>query len=160
MMSRELGEKRIDLQMRTQLWSFPAAIPDFMYIFNWRLIALQCCAGFCLQQCESAVSWHTSPSLWSLFPTTPPSQPSGSSQGTELSSLRYAAASPQLPISHTAAYIRQCSSLGSSHPLLPPLCPQIHSLCLHLYSCPTNRFISTFFPDAIVALNKTMFSLF
>ena len=130
MMSRELGEKTIDLQMRTQLWSFPAAIPDFMYIFNWRLIALQCCAGFCLQQPESAVSLHISPSLWSLFPTTPPSQPSGSSQGTELSSLRYAAASPQLPISHTAAYI--CHSILS----ICPTCPFPHCVCRSiLYVC-------------------------
>ena len=27
----------------------------------------------------------------------------------------------------------------------PTLCPQVHSLCLHLYSCPVTRFISTFF---------------
>ena len=27
----------------------------------------------------------------------------------------------------------------------PSSCPQVHSLCLHLYSCPTPRFIRTFF---------------
>ena len=41
-------------------------------------------------------------------------------------------------------------SLNSSHPLLPPLCPQVCStlyvLCLHCY--PANRFISTIFPDS------------
>ena len=38
-------------------------------------------------------------------------------------------------------YICQCYSLSSSHPLLPLLCPHTHSPCLHLYSCPANRFI-------------------
>ena len=33
-------------------------------------------------------------------------------------------------------YICQCYFLNSSHPLLPPLCPQVHSLCLCLHSLP------------------------
>ena len=33
--------------------------------------------------------------------------------------------------------------------LLPPLCLQVHSLCLCLYSCPANRFISIIFSDSI-----------
>jgi len=39
--------------------------------------------------------------------------------------------------------------LSLSHPLLPLLCPPVHSLCpcLHLFS--VNRFISTIFPDCI-----------
>ena len=36
-------------------------------------------------------------------------------------------------------------SLNSSHPRLCLLCPQIPSLCLCLYSCPANRFISPIF---------------
>ena len=27
----------------------------------------------------------------------------------------------------------------------PSLCPQVHSLCLHLYSCPAPKFFRTFF---------------
>ena len=42
-------------------------------------------------------------------------------------------------------YIFHCCSLSSSHLLLPSLYPQVSSLCLHLYSCPANRFISTIF---------------
>ena len=38
-----------------------------------------------------------------------------------------------------------CYSLNSSHPLIPPLCPQVRSLCLHLHCCPADRFISTIF---------------
>ena len=36
-------------------------------------------------------------------------------------------------------YICQRYSLNSSHPLLPPLCPQVPSLCLRLYSRPANK---------------------
>ena len=39
--------------------------------FNWRIIALQCCAGFCQQQCESAASIHYVPSLLNR-PSIPP----------------------------------------------------------------------------------------
>ena len=43
----------------------------------------------------------------------------------------------------------QCYSVNSSHPLLPLPFPQVCSLCLHLYSCSTNRFIITIFLDSI-----------
>ena len=43
----------------------------FLKIFNWRIIALQCCAGFCQQQCESAASIHYVPSLLNR-PSIPP----------------------------------------------------------------------------------------
>ena len=43
----------------------------------------------------------------------------------------------------------QWYSLKLFHPLLPPLFPQVFSLCLCLYSCPANRFISTIFLDSI-----------
>ena len=33
--------------------------------------------------------------------------------------------------------------------LLSLLCPQVHSLCFRLYSCPTNRFICSSFLDSI-----------
>ena len=42
----------------------------------------------------------------------------------------------------------QCYCLNFSCPLLPLLCPQVNSLCLCLYSCPANRFISTIFLDS------------
>ena len=43
----------------------------------------------------------------------------------------------------------QCYSVNSSHPLLPLLFSQVCSLCLHLYSCSTNRFIVSIFLDSI-----------
>ena len=55
---------------------------------------------------------------------------------------------------HTVVYVFQRYSLSSPHPLLPPLCPQAHSLSLHLYSCPAKRFISTIFLDSIVPVQS------
>ena len=46
-------------------------------------------------------------------------------------------------------YIFQCCFLNLSYLLLPPLCPQVHSLCLCCHFFPANRFISTFFLDFI-----------
>ena len=42
-----------------------------------------------------------------------------------------------------------CYALNLSHPFLPLLCPQVSSLCLRLYFCPANRFISASFLDYI-----------
>ena len=60
-----------------------------------------------------------------------------------------AAASHWLSVLHIRGYVCQCYSPNASHPLLPPLCPQVCSLRLHLYSCPANRFISTVFLDSM-----------
>ena len=76
--------------------------------------------------------------------TRPPSFPSRSSQSTKLSFLCHA----ELPTSHLF-HMWSHISLNVSHPLLPPLCPQVCSLLLHLFSGPENRFISTIFLDSI-----------
>ena len=50
-----------------------SSISFIFYIFNWRIITLQCCVGFCCTVCKSAISIYISPpSRTSL----PPSQPS------------------------------------------------------------------------------------
>ena len=59
----------------------------------------------------------------------PPSHPSRSSQSTRLSSLLHSSFLPAICL-HMAVCICQCYFLSSSHPLLPPLCPQAHSLYL------------------------------
>ena len=64
---------------------------------------------------------------------TPHPTPLGHHRTLELrarvqSSLCYIAASHQLSISHMVMYTCQCYYLNSCHPLLPPLCPQVHSL--------------------------------
>ena len=65
----------------------------------------------------------------------------------------------QLPTSHLF-YAWQCvgfnATLSSSHSLLPPpQCPQIHSLCLHLYFYPANRSISPILLQRMHILNSS-----
>ena len=62
--------------------------------------------------------------------------------------LCYIATSHQLSILHMGVYICLCNFIHSSHPLLPLLCPQVHSLHLHFYSFPAHRFINTIFLDS------------
>ena len=52
---------------------------------------------------------------------------------------------PLLSILHTVIFMPQCYSPSSSHRLLPPLWPQVSSLCLLLYCRPACRFIRTIF---------------
>ena len=42
------------------------------FIFDWRIIALQCCVGFAIQQHESAISIHMSPPSLTSLPTPTP----------------------------------------------------------------------------------------
>ena len=85
------------------------------------------------------------PSCISLPPSL--SHPSRWSQSTQLISLCYAAASHELSILHLVVYIYVSMLLSHFVPAYPSPspCPQVHSLCLCLYSCPTPRFIRTFF---------------
>ena len=81
--------------------------------------------------------------------TRPPSFPSRSSESSKLSPLCYT----ELPTSrlfHTwqCIYSVLLSHFIPSSSLSTP-CPSVHSLHLHLYSCPTNRFICTIFLDSI-----------
>ena len=128
----------------------------FLIDLYWSIIASQYRVSFwCTTKWNSPVHTHvpiSPPSCVSLPSSL--SHPSRSSQSTELISLCCAAASHQPTIFHSVVYICQCCSHfapGSpSHP-----CPQVHSLCLHLYSWPATRFISTiwvfktFFLDSI-----------
>ena len=47
--------------------------------------------------------------------------------------------------------------LSLSHPLLPLLCPQVCTLCLHLCSGPANSLISIIFLDSIYMCKYTVF---
>ena len=85
-------------------------------------------------------SWGCA-SILSVMPNVAPDTPipypfhqSWSLQSTSLSSLCYIAACHSLSVLHMVVYICQHYSLSSSHPLFPPLCSQVHSLHLPLYS--------------------------
>ena len=80
-----------------------------------------------------------------LLPSHHPRLP----QSVRLDFLCCTATSHQLSILHTTVYIYQCYFFNLFHPLLPPLCPLVSSLCLHLHSFPANGFISTISLDSI-----------
>ena len=121
----------------------------FFFFFDRSLLECNCFTMLCqfllytqVNQPYAYISSHI-PSLLSLLPSSL-SHPSRSLQSTKLISLCYAAASHQLTILHSVVYICQCYSHFAKLPP-PTLCPQVHSLCRHLYSCPATRFISTTF---------------
>ena len=63
-------------------------------------------------------------------------------QGTLKSLLQHH--SLKASILHMVMYMFQCYSLNSSHPFLPPLCPQV-CLCQHLCCYPTKSSSVSFF---------------
>ena len=148
---------------RTMVWSwcfFPHLVLflSFLKNFNWRIIALQCCVGFCntIQQHESAISIHISPPSC----TSPPSLPL---HPTPLGCHRALGWTPcviqQLPPAFYFTYVNvyaQCYSLNLSHPLLLLLYPQICSLstCILFHS-----FIHKFFIEKKHLLKNSILEL-
>ena len=120
-----------------------------LLIFNWRVIGLQYCVGFCHTSIQINHRYTYVLSLLNLPPTPTPSQPSRVSQSTRFELPASYSESPQLSTSHMVMYMFPRYSLKLSHPLPPPLCLQVFSLCLHLHCCPANRFIHTIILDAI-----------
>ena len=112
---------------------------------NQRIIALQCCVGFCQQQHMTmwiSYVYTYIPSPFNLHPTHPVSYPSMSPESTEQSSLCYTAgfyyyftySNIYIYVCvYMYIYIFQCYCLNSTHPFLPQLCPQVckenHSIC-------------------------------
>ena len=120
----------------------------FMYLFYWNIIALQCSISF---NCTTSWISHMdiSPSLLSLLSPIH----LGYSQGSELSSLCYTTASCQLFYIWWGAYVS--ATLSICIPLLPLLCPRVlHTLHLHLYSWPANRFNRAIFWIPYIYVNK------
>ena len=59
----------------------------FHYVFNWRIVALQCCVGFCHTTTCISHKYTYIPSLLNLPSIPYPSHPSRLSQNTRLSSV-------------------------------------------------------------------------
>ena len=76
----------------TGFWDSP---PPFFHIFNWRILALQCCVGFCHPTTESG---HHSTYISSL---PSPAHPSRLSQSTRLGPRWHVAAPCRLAALHT-----------------------------------------------------------
>ena len=122
--------------------------------------ALQWCVSFC---CITKWISYT----YTYMPISPPScvslppslsHPSRWSESTELTSLCYAAASCCFPLAICFTFGSVYMSMPLSHFVpaypSPSPCPQVHSLRLHLYSCPAPRFEKFF-----LRLKKFFFNL-
>ena len=175
---------------------FPFIFVGFFFL-SWRIIASQCCVGFCCttrisQLCIQAphpqvIPLHPSPLghhgvpgwapcvtqqlpcsyvlhmvvTYELYIISHNYVYSPSPRSSYPIPLLQAITEHQagLPMLHSSSpvvicfthgsYICQCYFPSSSYPLLLPLCPQVCSLCLCLYSCPANSFVSTIFLDSI-----------
>ena len=107
-----------------------------LFFFNC-IVVSQCCVGLCCTTKGISYMCMYIPSVLGFSPTPPAlsSHPSRSSVSIELSSLCYTAGSYPLSVLHMVACI--CNPNLPIHSTRPsPLRPHIHSLCLHLYSCP------------------------
>ena len=127
---------------------FPLHFLCFQLIyFNWRIITLQYCDGFCHTSIWTGTSIHVFPSF---YPPPPPSSPhlSRLSHSTGFT-LLHALNLPWSSISRMAMYMFQCYSLISFHPRLLPLSPKVCSLHLCLLCCPACRIVGTIFLNSI-----------
>ena len=120
----------------------------FIY-FNWRLITLQYCSGFC-----HTLTWISHG--WTCVPhPDPPSHlpphpiPQGHPSAPALSALSHASNLDWWSISHMVICTFQCYSLKSSHPRLLPQSPKDHSIHLCLFCSLAYRVIVTMFLNSI-----------
>ena len=72
----------------------------FSFIFNWRIIAWQCCVGFCHTAAWISHRYPYVPSPWAFLPPPTPSHLFRLSLSTRLSSLHHTANSHWLFILH------------------------------------------------------------
>ena len=116
--------------------------------FNWRLITLQYCGGFChtLTWISHRCTCVPHPESPSHLPPHP--IPLGYPSAPALSALFHASNLDWSSISRMIIYMFQCYSLKSSHPLLPQS-PKVCSLYLCLFCCLTYRVIITIFLNSI-----------
>ena len=120
----------------------------FIY-FNWRLITLQYCSGFChtLTWISHGCTCVPHPEPFSHLPSHP--IPQGHPSAPALSTLSHASNLDWPSISHMVIYKFQCYSLKSSHPCRLPQSPEVCSLHLYLICWLAYRVIITVFLNSI-----------
>ena len=116
--------------------------------FNWKIIALQRCVGFCHTTRIRRKDTHVH-LLLNLPPCFIPISPL---QVVTEHPAELPGSDGNFPLAGGCTHTMSMHLLTSSHPLLPTLGPQVHSLHLRLHSFPANRFISTIALDSIYAL--------
>ena len=123
----------------------PGYLNYFFFHFNWRLITLQYCGGFC-----HTFTWIRHGCTCVPHPEPPPHLPphpitQGHPSAPALSTLSHASNLEWWSISHMIIYMFQCYSLKSYHPRLLPQSPKVCSLHLCLFCCLAYRVIITIF---------------
>ena len=113
--------------------------------FNWRLITLQYCGGFChtFTWISHGCTCVPHPEPPSHFPPHP--IPQGHPSAPAPSCLSHALNLDWWSSSHIIIYMFQCYSLKSSHPCLLPWSSKVCSLHLGFFCCLTYRVIVTIF---------------
>ena len=146
--SRESFQPRDRTQVSWIAGEFFFLFVCLFLVFNWRLISLQYCGGFChpftwiSHEC-TCVPHPDSPSHLASHPI-PQSHPSAPA----LRTLSHASNLDWRSTSHMITYMIQCYSLKSSHPRLLPQSPKVCSL--HLCLCYlAYRVIITIFLNSI-----------
>ena len=131
---------------------------SFFLFFNWNMLALQCYVSFF---CTAKWINHVYTYILSLLnlPPIPPCPPLGHHR-----TMCWAPCAiqqvPAICFTNGGVYV-SVLLFQFVHPLLPPLCSQVCSVGLCLYSCPPNRLINTiflfsFFLNFILFLNFTI----
>ena len=120
-----------------------------MYYFNWRLISLQYCSGFChlLAWISHGFTCVSHPELPSHLPPHPISL--GRPSAPAFSTLSHASNLDWPSVSRMIIYIIHFYSLRSSHPGHLPQSPKDCSIHLCLFCCLTYRVIVTIFLNSI-----------
>ena len=141
-----------------KLWNLPRITQPESYVlhiffkfiyFNWRLVTLQYCSGFChtLTWINHGYTCVLHPELLSHLPSHP--IPLGHPSAPALSILSHASNPDWRSVSHMIIKMFQCYSLKSSHPCLLPQSLKDCSLYLCLFCCLTYRVIVTMFLNSI-----------
>ena len=103
----------------------------FIY-FNWRLITLQYCSGFCHTLTQISHRCTCVPHPENPSHLLPHPIPQGRPSALVLSALSHALNLDWRSISHMVMYMFQCYSLKSSHPRLLPQSPKVFFISVSL----------------------------
>ena len=111
--------------------------------FNWRIITLQYCDGFCHTSTWIGHRYTCVPPSWTL--SLPTLSPWGFLRAPALGALLHALNLHWSSILHMVIYVFQCYSLKSSHPGHLPLSPKFCSLYLCFLCCSASRIVVSSF---------------
>ena len=121
----------------------------FSFNFNWKLIILQYCGGFCHTFTWISHGVYMCSPSWNPFHLPPHPIPLVNPSAPALSTLSHALNLNWWSISHMIIYMFQCYSLKLSHLHLLPQSPTVCYLHLCLFCWLAYRIIVTIFLNSI-----------